>query len=220
MAEELERFSSHWSLTTRLRADASVTCPPAHLPPLPHYSRQNRFKSLLAHMAFPWVLLKFPVGRGLIYHAGGALCFPVAAGPAHQGWISLSSPDSLHSFHRAVISSHVALRLPAHEKCLLKTARQSPALLAPRRSHFTSLGLGIFSPSTVCLDFSLVHFINTELNTCYMLNIPAERGAGGTGDVADLRSNQIRSLGAAGQGCGAYWETSSPEPSPKAPWTW
>ena len=53
-----------------------------------------------------------------------------------------------------------------------------------------------------------------------MLNIPAEWGPGGTGDVADLRSNQIRSLGAAGQGCGACWETSSPEPSPKAPWTW
>lgn len=28
----------------------------------------------------------------------------------------------------------------------LKTARQSPALLAPRRSHFTSPGLGIFFP--------------------------------------------------------------------------
>lgn len=68
------------------------------------------------------------------------------------------------------------------ESLCLKTARQSLALLAPRRSHFTSPSLELcnqergffFPPSTVRLDFSLVHFINTELNTCYMLNIPAE----------------------------------------------
>lgn len=127
MAKELEIFFSHWRLTARLRVDASVTCPPPHLPPLPHYSRQNRFKSLLAHMAFPWVLLKFPVGMGLIYHAGGALCFLVAAGPVHQGWISLSSPSlSLPSCHRAVISSHVALRLPAQGRSLPKDCPSVP----------------------------------------------------------------------------------------------
>lgn len=151
MAKELERFSSHWSLTARLRADASVTCPPAHLPPLPHYSRQNRFKSLLAHMAFPWVLLKFHVGRGLIYHAGGALCFPVAAGPVHQGWISLSSPDSLHSFHRAVISSHVALRLPAHEKSLPKDCPSVPCPSGTQKKPLHFPRSGDFFPPLQCV---------------------------------------------------------------------
>lgn len=151
MAKELERFSSHCSLTARLRADASVTCPPAHLPPLPQYSRQNRFKSLLAHMAFPWVLLKFPVGRSLIYHAGGALCFPVAAGPIHQGWISLSSPDSLHSFHRAVISSHVALRLPAHEKSLPKDCPSVPCPSGTQKKPLHFPRSGDFFPPLQCV---------------------------------------------------------------------
>lgn len=47
-------------------------------------------------------------------------------------------------------------------------------------SHFASPDLelreqerGFFFLSTVRLGFSLVHSINTELNTCCMLNIPA-----------------------------------------------
>lgn len=157
MAKELEIFSRHWSLIARLRADASATCPPAHLPPLTHYSRQNRFKSLLPHMAFPWAFLKLPVGMGLIYHAGGALCFPVAAGPVHQDIFILPRlfaqlPQSCHQL--PCCSAHVYLLT---ESLFLKTACQAPALLAPRRSHFTSPGLELcnqergFPPTLQCV---------------------------------------------------------------------
>ena len=55
---------------------------------------------------------------------------------------------------------------------------------------------GDFVPPTVCLGFSLV--LNTELNTWYMLNIPAERdpvpaldgGAGGVAGHGGVQSSQ------------------------------
>lgn len=103
-----------------------------------------------------------------------------------------------------------------------------PMLLALRSQPLTPPDLepqnqkGIFClfASTVCLDFSLVHCTDTELNTSYMLNIPAGRApgpavCGGAEGVAGQGAVQSDCEAREGQGQGGVAQPGRGDFSPR-----
>lgn len=130
-------------------------------------------------MAFSWVLLKFLTCAWacLPCWMGYSLSCSILPCSSRVG-VSVLPHSSPHCLHLSLASGLLPVHLPKKSH-FPGTAHQPPALLALRSKllFFLVIEKGDFFPpvSPVSLSFALVHFINSELNTCCMLNIPAER---------------------------------------------